>query len=91
MANPDELVWALNLVNGQVARIQRHVLEHPTFSVNQVEVEPFTESYDSATWVAKTRDEYLAWVDTDAAWNAPHKVSIQADDHNTIFGIVADA
>lgn len=82
----DDLVWSLNLVSGQVGRIQRHVFEHLAFADNQVEVEPFTPSYDPATWTPKTKDEYRAWVGTVAA-QTPAESQF---DQNTLFGIVAD-
>jgi hypothetical protein len=53
-----DLVWSLNLVSGQVGRIQRHVFEHPAFADNQVEVEPYTPSPEN--WTPKTKAEYLA-------------------------------
>lgn len=85
MVNSDELVWSLNLVSGQVARIQRHVFEHPAFALNQIEVEPFTESYDPATWTPKTKKEYLVWAEVNEAI-AHHDAAPELQ----IFEITAD-
>lgn len=54
-----DLVWALNLVSGQVGRINRHILEHPLFGETNIEVAPGTKSYVPELWHATNKTDYL--------------------------------
>lgn len=53
-------VWALHTLTGQVARIDDHILAHPTFAPYLIEVEPGTKSYDPELYKPQTAAEYLA-------------------------------
>lgn len=88
----DDLVWSLCLVSGQVGQIPRHVIEHPAFAENQIEVEPFTPSYDPSEWEPMTKDQYLVHKQAGDLHEAkPEANPLAGTDPNMLFGIPTEA
>lgn len=57
--SPPQLVWALNTVSGAVAQVSPHLLTHPLFGTQLVEVPPHTKSYEPELWKPTTAAEFV--------------------------------